>query len=157
MDFHDLHLSSYPHLDLKTIKVRLRKVSTSSHISRHLNPGYQVLSPSHTQSPCTISAFVYTHTVHSIRPLRLAYLSCCHPLYGKTHEVRWVIKALGIQTNLGVPSCAPSPLPHCTCETIIHSGDKRVKLLCWGTLKFTFYRIKPVVANCPLFPEINVS
>lgn len=116
-----LYLSSYHNLDLKMMKVRLRKVSTCSHISRRQIESAHILSlhaPSPPLSTCALFTLPTHLAVHSLLP---SYLCCRCPLqkYSWGQMIGILSKAPGIQNNLGVSSCTLSSVSHSTSETII--------------------------------------
>lgn len=118
-----LHLSSYQHLDLKTIKVRLKRwvhPGTSADVwTQDIRYWVHHRLNLHAPPPPLYIRILLTLSTHiGIRSLLSAYLSCCHPLFRNTHEVSWVLKALGMLT-WGVSSCTLSPLSHCTWETTV--------------------------------------
>lgn len=101
-----LHLSSYQHLDLKTIKVRLKRwvhPGTSADVwTQDIRYWVHHRLNLHAPPPPLYIRILLTLSTHiGIRSLLSAYLSCCHPLFRNTHEVSWVLKALGMQTNVG--------------------------------------------------------
>lgn len=113
-----VYLSSYHHLDLKMTKVGLRKLSPCSH----------------TKSPPFYMHTRLTLSTHGGLLLWPAYPSCHCPLhkYAWGQRISILSKALGIQNNPGVSSCAFSPVSHSTSETMISFWRQTMKLLCWG-------------------------